>query len=96
MLRLTRLNNQPVAINPDHIAWVDSSPDTTLCLLGGDKILVRESLDELVDQVVAFRRAIRTPTDEHVCFPTDHGDTPRAIPQRSSQYPRPQSSAPRR
>ena len=60
MIRLTRLNNQRVIINPDHITWVDASPDTTLFLIGGDKILVRETIDELVDQVVEFRRRIRT------------------------------------
>jgi flagellar protein FlbD len=60
MIRLTRLNNQRVVINPDHIAFVDATPDTTLCLIGGDKILVRETIEELVEQVVEFRRRIRT------------------------------------
>ncbi len=60
MIRLTRLNNQRVVINPDHIAWVDATPDTTLCLIGGDKILVRETIEELVEEVIEFRRRIRS------------------------------------
>ena len=59
MLKLTRLNQRLVAINPDHVSWIDVSPDTTLCLIGGDKIIVRETLDELLDQLVAFRQLVR-------------------------------------
>lgn len=60
MLKLTRLNQQVVAINPDHIVYIDVAPDTTLRLLNGDKLIVRESLDELIDRYVEFRRRIHT------------------------------------
>ncbi|MBV9945641.1 MAG: flagellar FlbD family protein [Myxococcales bacterium] len=59
MIKLTRLNNQVVAINPDHIGWADCTPDTTLCLIGGEKIIVRETLEELISLVVDFRRRVR-------------------------------------
>jgi flagellar protein FlbD len=59
VIKLTRLNRSLVAINPDHISWIDVNPDTTLCLIGGEKIIVRESLEELIDLVVAFRRLVR-------------------------------------
>lgn len=55
MLKLTRLDHRTVAINPDHIAWVEATPDTTLCLLGDRKIIVRESVDEVVDRFVTSR-----------------------------------------
>ncbi len=60
VIKLTRLNKQVVAINPDLILFVDASPDTTLCLAGGDKIIVRESLDELIERVIEFRRTVRS------------------------------------
>ena len=41
---------QIIAINPDLITWIDVTPDTTVSLLGGDKIIVRESLDEVIDR----------------------------------------------
>ncbi len=59
MIKLTRLNNHVVAINPDHIGWADTTPDTTLFLIGGEKIIVRETLDELIASIIEFRRAIR-------------------------------------
>jgi len=55
MLKLTRLDHRTVAINPDHIAWVEANPDTTLCLLGDRKIIVRETLDEVIDRFNAAR-----------------------------------------
>lgn len=58
MLKLTRLNRQTIAINPDHIVVVDVSPDTTLRMLSGETILVRETLDEVIDGYVALRRRI--------------------------------------
>lgn len=77
MIKLTRLNNRVVVINPDHIGWADATPDTTLFLIGGEKIIVRESLQELIDQVVEFRRRVRT-HEATVRQPgTCEGDPPR-------------------
>lgn len=59
MIKLTRLNNQIVVVNPDHIEAVEAVPDTTLRFVSGERILVRETLDELVDRVVAFRNRVR-------------------------------------
>lgn len=58
MLKLTRLDQRTVAINPDHVAWVEANPDTTLCLLGDRKIIVRESLDEVCERFIAVRARI--------------------------------------
>ncbi len=77
MIKLTRLNNHVVAINPDHIGWVETTPDTTLFLIGGEKINVRESLDELIAQVVAFRRLVRMGDATPVALGPLEGDPPR-------------------
>lgn len=58
MLKLTRLNRSLVAVNPDHILWVEASPDTTLCLVNGDKLIVRESVDEVLEEYVELKRRI--------------------------------------
>jgi flagellar protein FlbD len=58
MLKLTRLDHRVVAINPDHIAWVEATPDTTLCLLGDRKVIVRESVDEVIERFVAARKSV--------------------------------------
>jgi|SRR5580698_696792 flagellar protein FlbD len=87
MLKLTRLNNHVVAINPDHIGWVDATPDTTLFLIGGEKIIVRETLDELISAVIAFRQLIRAGSGDDMTGPI--GDPPRfgPPPRRISDMP---------
>jgi len=60
VLKLTRLNNQTIAINPDHVVSVDVAPDTTIRLLTGDKLIVRETLDELIACYVELRRKIHS------------------------------------
>ena len=89
MVKLTRLNNHTIAINPDHIGWVEELPDTTLFLIGGDKLIVREPLDELVEKVVAFRRAVRQGTSSVDSVNEPMGDPPRILPQpRVSEQPK--------
>ncbi len=58
MVVLSRLNGQLVAINPDLVLWIEVLPDTTISMVGGDKILVRESLDEVIGRVIAYRGAL--------------------------------------
>lgn len=53
MIQLTRLNGSVLAVNDDLIQYAESTPDTTLTLLGGEKLVVRESLGEVMDGIVA-------------------------------------------
>lgn len=58
MIQLTRLNNTVITINSDLIKFVEQSPDTVITLLNGEKILVRESVPEILERVVEFRRRV--------------------------------------
>lgn len=58
MIRLTRLNNQSLTVNSDLIKFVEQSPDTLITLVTGEKIVVRESVDEVLSRVIEFRRAV--------------------------------------
>jgi flagellar protein FlbD len=58
MIRLTRLNNQPLTLNSDLIKFVEQSPDTLITLVTGEKIVVRESAEEVVARLIAFRRSV--------------------------------------
>jgi flagellar protein FlbD len=77
VIKLTRLNNHIVAINPDHIGWADATPDTTLFLIAGEKIIVRETLDELIAQIVDYRRRVRMTEPCIDRLGTLEGDPPR-------------------
>jgi flagellar protein FlbD len=58
VIRLTRLNNQPLAVNSDLIKFVEQAPDTVITLVNGEKVIVRETADEVLRRVIEFRRAI--------------------------------------
>lgn len=62
MIHLTRLNNSKVTINSDLIKFVEQSPDTVITLLNGEKILVLERVNEIVDRVIEFRRELLSAT----------------------------------
>jgi flagellar protein FlbD len=63
MIRLTRLNHGPFLVNQDLIEHVEVTPDTVIALTTGHTFLVLESPDQIVDRIIAFRRA----TYEHMC-----------------------------
>ncbi|HEY7353650.1 MAG TPA: flagellar FlbD family protein [Terriglobales bacterium] len=58
VIYLTRLNNSQVTVNSDLIKFVEQSPDTVITLLNGEKILVQETVNEVVKRVMEFRRQI--------------------------------------
>ena len=58
LIRLTRLNSQPITVISDLIKFVESNPDTVITLVNGDKILVHETAAEVVERVIAFRRSV--------------------------------------
>jgi flagellar protein FlbD len=58
MIQLTRLNNQPLVVNSDLIKFLENSPDTVLTLVTGEKIVVRETSEEVLTKIITFRQAI--------------------------------------
>jgi flagellar protein FlbD len=58
MIQLTRLNTHPLVVNSDLIKFVEQAPDTVITLLSGEKIVVRESAQDVLERVVQFRRSV--------------------------------------
>ena len=61
MIALTRLNGQQFVINADKIRYVESTPDTVVCCDGGEKLMVRETLQEVIKRAIDYARTIRRP-----------------------------------
>jgi flagellar protein FlbD len=69
MIQLTRLNHNPLIVNSDLIEHIEVTPDTVITLSSGQKFMVQESAQEVVDRIVSFRRAIYcTPPDSLARF----------------------------
>jgi flagellar protein FlbD len=52
-----------VVQNCDLIEQVETTPDTVISLTNGQKIMVLESTEEIIDRVRLFRQSILTPQD---------------------------------
>ena len=55
MIRVSRLDRQEVAINCDLIESIEAKPDTTIRLVGGQSIVVREALEEILERIAEYR-----------------------------------------
>ena len=57
MIQLTRLGSHGEAlwINPDLIATLEAHPDTVVAMTNNHKVMVRESVDEVVERIRAWR-----------------------------------------
>lgn len=60
MILLTRLNDAPMWISSDQIETIESTPDSVLVMLSGRKVIVKESPEEIVAKIVAFRRLVHS------------------------------------
>ncbi len=56
MIKVTRLNGQEIVVNADLIEYLEASPDTIIALTNGKKIMVKESVDEVIEKVIEYRR----------------------------------------
>ena len=58
MIPVTRLDGSTMIVNDDQIAWIERHPDTVISMMNGEKLLVKETPDELVDRARHFRRSL--------------------------------------
>jgi flagellar protein FlbD len=55
---VTRLDDTELAVNSDLILTVESTPDTVLALTNGERLLVKQTVPEIIERVLAFRRQV--------------------------------------
>jgi flagellar protein FlbD len=58
MIKLTRLNNKTLYLNPDLMKSIEETPDTIISLINDDKYLVREKASEVLGKIIDFRVSI--------------------------------------
>jgi len=59
MITATRLNGKPIVVNAELIRSIEENPDTTITLVNGDHIIVRETMDEVVSRAIDYGRHLR-------------------------------------
>jgi flagellar protein FlbD len=58
VIRVTRLNGEQFALNPDLIERVEAHPDTVVFLGDGTRYVVKETVDEVVLEIREYRAGI--------------------------------------
>jgi flagellar protein FlbD len=58
MIEVTRLDGTVYWLNPHQIEYMESNPDTTLVMLSGKRIVVREKPETVIQRIVAYRGLI--------------------------------------
>ena len=61
MIQLTRLNGSPFVINAEKIKFLETTPDTVVCCDGGERVMVKEALAEVVRRSIEYARMTRRP-----------------------------------
>jgi flagellar protein FlbD len=59
MITLTRLDKRVIVLNAELIKMLEATPDTIITLINGDTLVVRETVDEVVERAIDYARQIR-------------------------------------
>jgi flagellar protein FlbD len=58
MINLKRLNGKDFTLNCDHIKTMETTPDTMITLINGEKIMVLESILEVIQRTMDYRKKL--------------------------------------
>jgi flagellar protein FlbD len=59
MILLTRLTGRPMIVNAELIKTIEETPDTMVTLLNGDRIIVKETMVDVVKRAIEYGRQLR-------------------------------------
>jgi flagellar protein FlbD len=75
VIRVTRLNGEQFALNPDLIERVEAHPDTVAFLVDGTKYVVKETVEEVLQEIREYRAGILA-----ISYEMDRGEYRAAVP----------------
>ena len=58
MIKVTRLDGLDYYLNPHQIESIEVTPDTTLVMLSGKRLIVREEVDTILELIETYRQRI--------------------------------------
>lgn len=61
MIRVTRLNGTKLYVNAELIQTVEGTPDTVISLINNVKIVVKESPETIIAEIIEYQREIHNP-----------------------------------
>ncbi|WP_069997458.1 flagellar FlbD family protein [Cellulosilyticum sp. I15G10I2] len=58
MIKLTKLNMQEFVINSDLIETIEHTPDTVISMTTGNKYVVKENQEDIINKIIEYKRKI--------------------------------------
>lgn len=58
MIQLTRLNNQTFLLNALYIEQIQAFPDTTITLMNGKKLVVKDDINVVEEKIIEFYQKV--------------------------------------
>lgn len=58
MIKVTRLNGEPIYLNSALIEFIETTPDTMITLTTGKKVIVKENIDDVIERIVEYNSKI--------------------------------------
>ena len=62
MIRVTRFDGKAVILNAEQIQSIEKTPDTVITLMNGVKVLVQNSVEEVIAAFLSYKRDLAEPT----------------------------------
>ena len=58
MITITKLNDQEMVINCDLIELIETTPDTTITMTTGRKVIAKEPIEIVLSNIVAYKKKL--------------------------------------
>lgn len=58
MIRVTKLNGQQFYLNPHQIELIELTPDTTITMLSGKRLVVKDRYEVILKEIIDYRKKI--------------------------------------
>ncbi|MBN1799280.1 MAG: flagellar FlbD family protein [Spirochaetales bacterium] len=58
MIEVTKLDGKIYYINPHHIEYIECNPDTTLVMLSGKRLVIKDDYQSVFKRIIEYRRLI--------------------------------------
>lgn len=60
MIKVTRLNGEPIYLNSALIEFIEATPDTIITLTTGKKVIIIENIEYVIDKIIEFNAKINS------------------------------------
>ncbi len=60
MIQITKLNKDKAYISADLVEIVEASPDTAITMQGGKRLVVLDSVEDVVKKIIRYKQLIHT------------------------------------